>query len=68
MQAVKSLIRSRPVFPSAFPNSSRSLAASRRALELAPSDEKEKYQGYLDRLRGMIDEARTAESGKGDGR
>ena len=39
------------------------VAESERALGLAPESEKEKFQGILDRLRGMIEEARAEEDG-----
>jgi hypothetical protein len=36
------------------------LIESARALELAPEDEKDDYQGYLDRMRAMIEEAQAS--------
>jgi tetratricopeptide (TPR) repeat protein len=36
------------------------LVESARALELAPEDEKDDYQGYLDRMRAMIEEAQAS--------
>ncbi len=35
------------------------LEQSAKALELAPEDEKDGYQGYLDRMRAMVEEARS---------
>jgi tetratricopeptide (TPR) repeat protein len=35
------------------------LVQSARALELTPEDEKDGYQGYLDRMRAMVEEARA---------
>jgi len=38
----------------------KAIAASERALELAPDDEKEEYRGFLEKLRTMVEEARAA--------
>ena len=38
------------------------LIESARALELAPEDEKDDYQGYLDRMRAMIEAAQAPAS------
>jgi len=38
------------------------LVESARALELAPEDEKDDYQGYLDRMRAMIEAAQAPAS------
>jgi hypothetical protein len=35
------------------------LVESAKALELADEDKKEEYQGYLDRMRAMVEEARA---------